>query len=160
MQLATTSLNGKDAGLTELRRNCPSVQTDFWQCMNRTLHGKFGTFFNFNVNVNLFVKFSFQFIHAAVYRGAEWSGRTCCQHAITVNCQNTCAISMSSQDTLTSCRRSDEQTLFDCFERQQQGDNCCGSARTSECLQVSNRVVSSIDQFKKMLKIKQDLCCF
>lgn len=43
---------------------------------------------------------------------------------------------MSSQETLSSCRRSDEQTLFDCFERQENGDNCCGSARTSECLQV------------------------
>lgn len=45
---------------------------------------------------------------------------------------------MNSRETLSSCRRSDEQTLFDCFERQDTGDNCCGSARTSECLQVSN----------------------
>lgn len=72
----------------------------------------------------------------AVYRGAHWSGRLCCRHAITVNCQNTCATSINSKETLSSCRRSDEQTLFDCFERQENGDNCCGSARTSECLQV------------------------
>lgn len=84
----------------------------------------------------------------AVHRGVEWSGRLCCQHAITVNCQNTCAISMSSQETLTSCRRSDEQTLFDCFERQEQGDNCCGNARTSECLQVSMNDLPSINSRK------------
>lgn len=43
---------------------------------------------------------------------------------------------MSIQETLSGCRRSDEQTLFQCFERQENGDNCCGNARTSECLQV------------------------
>lgn len=37
---------------------------------------------------------------------------------------------------MSGCRRSDEQTLFQCFERQEKGDNCCGNARTSECLQV------------------------
>lgn len=41
VQLATATPNGKDAGLSDLRRNCPSVEnSDFWLCMNRTLHGK------------------------------------------------------------------------------------------------------------------------
>lgn len=40
VQLSVASLNGKDMNLSDLRRNCPAVQTDFWQCMNHTLHGK------------------------------------------------------------------------------------------------------------------------
>lgn len=81
-------------------------------------------------------------MNIAVVRGTEWSGRLCCQHAITINCQNTCAISMSAQETLSNCRRSDEQVLFDCFEHQENGDNCCGNARTPECLQVNERFCS------------------
>lgn len=37
--LATTNLNGKEPSLVELRKNCLPLQIDFWQCMNRTLHG-------------------------------------------------------------------------------------------------------------------------
>lgn len=40
VQLATTEFDGKDIGLSDLKRNCPSIQNDFWQCMNRTLQGK------------------------------------------------------------------------------------------------------------------------
>lgn len=47
---------------------------------------------------------------------------------------------MSIHETLYGCRRSDEQTLFECFERQENGDNCCGNARTSDCLQVKERI--------------------
>lgn len=55
---------------------------------------------------------------------------------------------MSSQETLSSCRRSDEQTLFDCFERQENGDNCCGNARTPECLQVSKNEIELVNEKK------------
>lgn len=37
----TTSFNGKEIGLLDLHRNCPSTQIDLWQCVNRTLHGEF-----------------------------------------------------------------------------------------------------------------------
>lgn len=82
----------------------------------------------------------FVLLFLAVSRGAQWSGRICCSHALTIKCQNTCATSMSIHETLYGCRRSDEQTLFECFERQENGDNCCGNARTSDCLQVKERI--------------------
>lgn len=72
----------------------------------------------------------------AIARGSEWSGRLCCTLAITPKCQNTCATSSSARETWNGCRRSDEQSLFECFVRQEKGDDCCGNARTSECLQV------------------------
>lgn len=72
----------------------------------------------------------------AITRGAQWSGRICCSHAVGIECGNVCAISMSVQETKAGCRRSDEQKLFECFERQENGDNCCGNARSSECLNV------------------------
>lgn len=72
----------------------------------------------------------------AVHRGVEWPGRYCCSNALTNKCQNVCATSITVHETLSGCRRSDEQSLFQCFERQEKGDNCCGNARTSDCLQV------------------------
>lgn len=51
-------------------------------------------------------------------------------------CQNTCAVSSSKSDIEIGCRKSDEQSLFSCVERQEIGDECCGNARTSECLRA------------------------
>lgn len=61
---------------------------------------------------------------------------------------------MSIHETLYGCRRSDEQTLFECFERQENGDNCCGNARTSECLQVRERIQIQNSIYKD-LKLKR-----
>lgn len=72
----------------------------------------------------------------AIAHGSEWSGRLCCSLAVTPKCQNTCATSSNARETWNGCRRSDEQSLFECFTRQEKGDDCCGNARTSECLQV------------------------
>lgn len=33
--------DNKDSKLADVRRFCPSIQTDFWNCMNNTLSGKF-----------------------------------------------------------------------------------------------------------------------
>lgn len=76
------------------------------------------------------------FMFSAVSRGAEWSGRQCCHWAVTPRCENTCATSANRHDLGRGCRQSDEQSLYSCFERQETGEECCGSARTSECLQV------------------------
>ncbi len=40
VQLAADPDN-KDSNLGDVRRFCPSIQTDFWKCMNKTLNGKF-----------------------------------------------------------------------------------------------------------------------
>lgn len=72
---------------------------------------------------------------SAVSRGAQWSGRQCCTLALSARCQNTCATAASRNDLSNGCRQSDEQTFFSCVERQEIGDDCCGNARTSECLQ-------------------------
>lgn len=40
VQLAADTEN-KDAKLADVRRFCPSIQTDFWNCMNKTINGKF-----------------------------------------------------------------------------------------------------------------------
>lgn len=40
VQLAAGA-DSKDSNLAAVRRYCPSIQTDFWRCMNKTLNGKF-----------------------------------------------------------------------------------------------------------------------
>lgn len=72
----------------------------------------------------------------AVAKGSQWSGRLCCSLALSPRCQNACATSASKEELLVGCRQSDEQNLFSCFDRQDDGDECCGNARSSECLQV------------------------
>lgn len=39
VQLAADA-DSKDSKLADVRRYCPSIQIDFWDCMNRTLNGK------------------------------------------------------------------------------------------------------------------------
>lgn len=39
VQLAADG-DSKDSNLADVRRYCPSMQTDFWSCMNKTLNGK------------------------------------------------------------------------------------------------------------------------
>lgn len=36
-----SNFSTKDVKVAELKRNCPSMQTDFWDCMNHTFNGKF-----------------------------------------------------------------------------------------------------------------------
>lgn len=79
-------------------------------------------------------------IPKAVARGSQWSGRICCPLAISPRCQNVCSTSASRQELIGGCRQSDEQTLFSCFNHQDAGDECCGNARTSECLQVNIKI--------------------
>lgn len=77
----------------------------------------------------------------AIVRGSEWPGRSCCKFAISPKCQNACATSISHTELKSSCRQSDEQTMYSCFERKIQGDDCCSNARTNQCLQV--RVINT-----------------
>ncbi|XP_030385875.1 reversion-inducing cysteine-rich protein with Kazal motifs [Scaptodrosophila lebanonensis] len=99
----------------ELKKYCQLHQLEFWGCLNRTLE--------------------------AVARGSDWSGRRCCQFGVLQHCRNACATSSSSTELSNGiCRRSDEQQLYDCLERQDAADRCCGQARTSECLQACRAV--------------------
>lgn len=98
----------------------------------------YSIYFHFLKSIEILSAIShFFLIFLAITRGAEWAGRICCSHAVAIECGNACATSTSVQETQTSCRRSDEQKLFECFARQENGDNCCGNARSSECLNVS-----------------------
>ncbi|XP_052848227.1 LOW QUALITY PROTEIN: reversion-inducing cysteine-rich protein with Kazal motifs [Drosophila gunungcola] len=96
----------------ELRKYCQLHQVEFWTCVNQT--------------------------YDAVTRGADWSGRRCCQFGVLPHCRNVCAT--SNRSPVQNCRRSDEQTLYDCLERQEAADQCCGQARTSECLEACRAV--------------------
>ncbi|XP_046867726.1 reversion-inducing cysteine-rich protein with Kazal motifs [Drosophila willistoni] len=95
----------------ELRKYC-EAHHEFWTCVNSTLD--------------------------AVLHGSDWSGRRCCQFGVLLHCRNACASSSSAP--VKSCRRSDEQVLYDCFERQEAADLCCSQARTSQCLQACHGV--------------------
>lgn len=96
----------------ELHRYCQLHQVEFWTCVNQTFD--------------------------AITRGADWSGRRCCQFGVLPHCRNVCAT--STRSPVQNCRRSDEQTLYDCLERQEAADQCCGQARTSECLEACRAV--------------------
>ena len=158
VQLAADG-DSKESNLADVRRYCPSMQTDFWSCMNKTLSGRSMSIFmntfksntahnksldplknSIQVNVSMFhglfeINFTLYKL-SAVQRGAQWSGRICCPLATHPKCQNACATSASREELITGCRQSDEQNLFSCFDRQDVGDECCGNARTSKCLQV------------------------
>lgn len=109
MKLATES-STKDWKLHDIRRYCQPSESPFWDCLNNTL--------------------------SLVQRGINWPGRSCCSLGMSVRCQNTCAISSNRSDLTDGCRHSDEQRLFGCVKRQEDGESCCANARTSECLQA------------------------
>ncbi|XP_055594196.1 reversion-inducing cysteine-rich protein with Kazal motifs [Uranotaenia lowii] len=98
----------KDWKLQELRRMCIPLASPFWQCVNSTL--------------------------ALIQRGITWPGRSCCELAMAKSCQNSCISASGQEDLLNGCRLSDEQRLINCVRKQEDGDNCCASARTPECL--------------------------
>ncbi|KAG4072634.1 hypothetical protein HA402_004723 [Bradysia odoriphaga] len=132
VQLAADG-DSKDSNLADVRRYCPSMQTDFWNCMNKTL--------------------------TAVQRGAQWSGRICCPLATHPKCQNACATSASREELITGCRQSDEQNLFSCFDRQDVGDECCGNARTSKCLQACRDIFRSrLSPVKEQRNLVESVC--
>ncbi|XP_026471185.1 reversion-inducing cysteine-rich protein with Kazal motifs-like [Ctenocephalides felis] len=100
----------RESVLHSVRKFCTPELIPFWTCFNETLQ--------------------------AMSRGEDWSGRSCCKLARAPLCRHACSTGSSDDDLKTSCRRSDEQTLFDCVERQALGDECCGSARTPDCHEV------------------------
>uniref|UniRef100_A0A1A9WE79 Reversion-inducing cysteine-rich protein with Kazal motifs n=1 Tax=Glossina brevipalpis TaxID=37001 RepID=A0A1A9WE79_9MUSC len=106
IQLTPTDTNGRSMRL-ELKKYCPSMQLEFWSCMNRTLD--------------------------AVARGSQWSGRRCCDLGLSPRCSNACATSSTTGELINACRQSDEQHMFACFERQESGDRCCGNAHMPCC---------------------------
>ncbi|KAL9908104.1 reversion-inducing-cysteine-rich protein with kazal motifs isoform 1-T6 [Glossina fuscipes fuscipes] len=122
IQLTPTDTNGRSMRL-ELKKYCPSMQLEFWSCMNRTLD--------------------------AVARGSQWSGRRCCGLGLSPRCSNACATSSTTGELINACRQSDEQHMFACFERQESGDRCCGNARTSECLQACREIFEPLTANKR-----------
>ncbi|XP_050081387.1 reversion-inducing cysteine-rich protein with Kazal motifs [Anopheles maculipalpis] len=104
----------REAKLVDVRKYCPRQQVPFWQCMNETM--------------------------VAIQRGASWPGRICCPLAMSVRCQHVCATGSSREDLRTGCRASDEQQLYGCLKRQEDGHRCCSSARTAECLEACGQV--------------------
>lgn len=39
-----TNFNGKEVRIADVKRNCPSIETNFWNCMNHTLRGNYFDF--------------------------------------------------------------------------------------------------------------------
>lgn len=116
----------REAKLLDVRKYCPRQQVPFWQCMNETM--------------------------AAVQRGASWPGRICCPLAMSVRCQHVCATGSSQDDLRTGCRASDEQQLYGCLKRQEDGHRCCSSARTAECLDACGQVFQRYQTPSKALR--------
>ncbi|KAH8300532.1 hypothetical protein KR018_011840 [Drosophila ironensis] len=112
LSLVEFATGGGGDGREELRKYCQLHQVDFWTCVNHTFD--------------------------AVTRGADWSGRRCCQFGVLAHCRNACA--SANRSPVATCRHSDEQMLYDCLERQEAADQCCGQARTSECLEACRSV--------------------
>ncbi|XP_050097347.1 reversion-inducing cysteine-rich protein with Kazal motifs [Anopheles aquasalis] len=106
--------SSREAKLVDVRLYCPKQQLAFWHCMNETMAG--------------------------VQRGAGWPGRICCPLAMSIRCQNVCATGSSQDELRSGCRPSDEQSLYGCLKRQEDGHRCCSSARTAECLQACGEV--------------------
>lgn len=114
VQLASEAVI-KESRLQNLRKYCPEIQAEFWQCMNKTLD--------------------------AISQGSHWSGRSCCAMALSTRCQNGCAISSSPEDLRTFCRESDELTLFSCIDQQERNDECCANAKTQPCMQTCQEIL-------------------
>ncbi|KAH8322411.1 hypothetical protein KR067_003099 [Drosophila pandora] len=130
LSLVEFATGGGGDGREELRKYCQLHQVEFWTCVNHTFDGKW-TWSSDRIQCKLL-------LFTAVARGADWSGRRCCQFGVLAHCRNACA--SSNRPPVHTCRRSDEQMLYDCLERQEAADQCCGQARTSECLEACRSV--------------------
>lgn len=123
----------KDWKLHDIRRSCQPPESAFWTCMNNTL--------------------------ASIQRGIAWPGRTCCSLGMSLKCQNACVMASKKEELLAGCRHSDEQRLFNCVQRQEDGDGCCGQARTSECLMACKDVFrSNQTPNKQQRELVQNTC--
>lgn len=65
--------------------------------------------------------------------GESWSGRICCPLPQSETCRRACITATSSDDLTQGCRKSDEIAFFNCLERQNLGETCCGHSRTNDC---------------------------
>ncbi|XP_058833021.1 reversion-inducing cysteine-rich protein with Kazal motifs isoform X1 [Topomyia yanbarensis] len=132
VQLAI-DFNTKEWKLHDIHRYCHPTQSSFWKCLNSTL--------------------------GLIQRGITWSGRICCSLGMSLKCQNSCAIASNQNDLLVGCRHSDEQTMFSCIQRQEDGDRCCASARTSECLLACKDIFrSKHTPTKQQRELVQNTC--
>ncbi|XP_046546356.1 reversion-inducing cysteine-rich protein with Kazal motifs-like [Haliotis rubra] len=86
--------------------HCPYDLDEFWQCVN---------------------------ISVPVMRQLEqWSGRPCCDLAMTSACKQTCQRAYSMRDIdSTHCNRNTEKSLYKCLHRHNVGDKCSQSVRDS-----------------------------
>lgn len=80
------------------------------------------------------------FFFSAAIRNSQWQGRKCCIHTFTYQCQSSCHAATTKQDVIENCDQMNEQNLFACLDKQEIGENCCGSARSAECLQKCKKL--------------------
>lgn len=78
--------------------------------------------------------------YTVAIKNSQWPGRKCCLHAFTYQCQSACNAAYTKQDIIRHCNQTDEHNLFACLDKQEIGENCCGSARSSECLQKCKKL--------------------
>ena len=46
----------------------------------------------------------------------------------------------SRKDLQRGCRQSDEHSLFNCVDRQEEGDKCCSQSKSADCMQACNDI--------------------
>ncbi|KAL4222440.1 hypothetical protein ACF0H5_018479 [Mactra antiquata] len=64
-----------------------------------------------------------------------FSGRPCCNLTKTKACREACVKAQSEADVLTQCSHSTEDAkLFECIDRQRDGEKCCNKAVTTDSL--------------------------
>ncbi|XP_046335864.1 reversion-inducing cysteine-rich protein with Kazal motifs-like [Haliotis rufescens] len=88
--------------------HCPYDLDEFWQCVN---------------------------ISVPVMRQLEqWSGRPCCDLAMTSACKQTCQRAHSMKDIdSTHCDRNTEKSLYKCLHRHSVGNKCCHQSVRDSC---------------------------
>ncbi|XP_039290122.1 reversion-inducing cysteine-rich protein with Kazal motifs isoform X1 [Nilaparvata lugens] len=124
LMLVTTHADAevRDQRLLDVHNFCSpnlrkKMQASFWNCMNETLK--------------------------ELNRVEQWSGSVCCSLPHSEKCQQACVSAGSRHDLIPNCRQSDEISFFNCLDRQQVGEDCCGSARNAECQTACQTVFRS-----------------
>lgn len=90
--------------------HCPDNLLEFWACAEKTL--------------------------PVLLELGAFSGRPCCNLTKTKACREACVKAQSETDIQAHCSHSTEDPkLFECIDRQRDGEKCCGKTITTDSLQ-------------------------
>ncbi|XP_044737825.1 reversion-inducing cysteine-rich protein with Kazal motifs [Chrysoperla carnea] len=122
-----------EENVKEMRKYCPIQLVSFWECFNSTIN--------------------------EIVKGQQWSGRWCCSLPQNKQCRYACVTSGSHDEVMGRCKQSDELLFYNCLERQETGDTCCGTARTPDCRQACTAIFRKSQMPSKNLRIRVKKAC-